>query len=173
MSTLHFSFILLFNRGMMEASIAYCILLIFLLKIIFHYVTIVRSRNRSNQSKRSRICTLYICSHEEAYVKLLDNLQTVIVLFAVLLLRPHNHLPVALHLAIFYAISHLLWPVVIDNNLSAMKGEIISRSGVLNSYQVVARVLLAYWFGQHTFFTLVRNSTLYCIALLNHRPFLS
>ena len=143
----------------MEASIAYCILLIFLLKILFHYVTIVRSRNK--RGKRSRICTLlYIsCSHEEAYVKLLDNLQTVIVLFAVLLLRPHNHLPVALHLAIFYAISHLLWPVVIDNNLSAMKDGILSsRSGTLNSYQVVARVMLAYWFGQHTFFTLVRST---------------
>ena len=148
---------------MTEATVAYIILLMFLLKILFHYIAHIRSRNYKTNK---RICTVPFldCSHEESYVKLLDTLQTAIVLTAVLLLRPHNHLPLALHLTIFYAISYLLWPAVIDccagGNLAG--GGILSRSAVtLNCYQVVARVLLAYWFGQHTFFTLVRIDTMY------------
>ena len=140
---------------MTEARVAYLILLLFIMKILFHYTVNSVSRRKSQHEKRSKICTLTICSsHEESYVKMLDCMQTVVVLIAVLLLRPHNHLPVALHLLIFYVVSYLLWPVVIDNNLTVLKG-VNDRNSTINCYQVVARVLLAYWFGQHTFFTLV------------------
>ena len=147
---------MLIHRGMTEAMVAYAILLVFVLKILFHYTVNSISRHKAQQQKRTKFCTLAICSsHEESYVKMLDSLQTAIVLFAVLLLRPHNHLPVALHLFIFYVISCLLWPVVIDNKLGVLKS-FNTRSSTLNCYQVVARILLAYWFGQHTYFTLVR-----------------
>ena len=84
-----------------------------------------------------------------------------VILLSALLLRPHNHFALGLNLFIYLVVFRLLWPVVVENRRQLLETSSLfaffSRQAdvFLSSAEIAARTVLAIWFGQMAYFTLV------------------
>ena len=146
----------------MEARLVYLCIGLLLLKSIYHRLVLPctnKKRSKSHTCSAPRICGCSNISSEMR--KSVDCFTSAVVLLSALLLRPHNHWVLACNLFIYIIIFRLLWPVVVENSRLLSKSSSLiqlfteHREDFFSSFELVARVVLAFWFGQMSFFTLV------------------
>jgi len=104
--------------------------------------------------------------------KSVDNFLSGIVLTSALLLRPHNQFALGFNLFIYLIVFRLLWPIVVENRRHLLKSNSLfsffshQPDDLLTSTEITARTVLAFWFGQMAYFTLVSHSTVEVVPLL-------
>ena len=152
-----------FFRGIYEARFSYLCIGLLLLKSLYHRLTSICSKREKKSKSRScsapRICSL--TNYSLSMCKSVDCFFVSVALLSSLLLRPHNQCVLAFNLFIYIVLYRLLWPVVVENQQHLLNYEFpllfLDHSEFeLTSVMLVARVVLACWFGQMAYFTLVR-----------------
>ena len=143
-------------RSIFQARIVYLMIMLLLIR---SFVLQISSLFASN--KRTTTVPNVDTSNNLQKMKSLDCFQSSVIIISGLLLRTHNHTLLAINLFMYVVIMKVLWPNLVEERPGILKHlfHLESKEGYddwLEPWQACGRIILAYWFGQHAYFTFVR-----------------
>nr|CAB3264862.1 GPI ethanolamine phosphate transferase 2-like [Phallusia mammillata] len=157
--------------GLSEARLVYGLCAFLLFKALLHRIS--EHCCHRVQPKKGHMCSapsLYCSPTPVSRQQALDCMQTIVVLLAALLLRPHNHCVLAFNLILYWSLFRVLWPVVVEGNLKLMDLSMLElrslkHSGFVSTSEAVVRITLACWFGQMAYFTMGNSNSFATVDL--------
>ena len=147
----------------MESRLVYFCIGSLLAKSLFHRLVSPcsqKTRTKAYLCSSSKLCACFK-NTSVSMSKSVDCFLAAIALLCALLLRPHNQCALGFNLFLYLIVFRLLWPVVVENRRHILNTNslvlLFSRlpDDLLTSTEITARTVLAFWFGQMAYFTLV------------------